>query len=120
LAVNINDCDVKRGKLEEVHKNKYILYHNGSNIKMGSIDPLNIHIDNFFLYETNPPKYYTIEKQTMTQQQEENEKQFCMTFKEIPVQIVAQLRPEYAHRLMALTGAWHGRIGLDFISIPKK
>ena len=119
LAVNINNCDVKKSKLEEVHKNKYILYSNGSNIKMGSIDPLNIHIDNFFLYEEDPPKYYAIEKQVTTQQQEENEKQFCMKFKEIPVQIVAQLRPEYAHRLMALTGAWHGRIGLDFISIPK-
>ena len=43
-----------------------------------------------------------------------------MSFKEIQVHIVAQLKSEYAHRLMALTGAWHGRIGLDFISSPKE
>ena len=107
LAVKITVSKAKQEKLEEVHTNKYILFNNQNCIKMGSVDPLNIHIENFFLYETEPPKYYAIEKN-------------CMSFKEIQVHIVAQLKSEYAHRLMALTGAWHGRIGLDFISSPKE
>ena len=119
LGVKINVCDAIANKLKEVHKNKYILFSNEHDTKMGSVDPLNIHIDNFFLCETDPPEYYAI-KEESTSQQEEDEKHFCMTFKKIPIHIVAQLRSEYAHRLMALTGAWHGRIGLDFISIPKE
>lgn len=119
LAVNINVCDIKKEKLEEVHKNKYILFNNKDVIKMGSIDPLNIHIENFFLHKTDHLKYYYLKDEENTQM-EDGEKQFCMTFNEVQIHIVAQLRPEYAHRLMALTGAWHGRIGLDFISIPNK
>lgn len=119
LAVNIDISDINKDKLKNVHKNKYILFNNKDVIKMGNFDPLNIHIENFLLHKTDHPKYYHFKDEKDTQIND-IEKQFFMIFSEVQVNIVAQLRPEYAHRFMALTGAWHGRIGLDFISIPDK
>ena len=78
-------------------------------MKTASVDPLKITLQDFFLWEGSPPRYYILLPPSSSNQPE------C---REIEIKIVAQLRPEYAHRLMARVGAWHSRIGLDFIEKP--
>jgi len=37
-------------------------------------------------------------------------------FSTIQAEVIGQLRPEYAHRLLAHKGAWNSRVGVDFVS----
>lgn len=99
-------CKITSSKLKELTKNKYILFSVDDSVKMASVDPLKITPQDFFLWEGPSPRYYKLLSPPLVNQPE------C---KEITINIVAQLRPEYAHRLMARVGAWHSRIGLDFI-----
>ncbi len=102
-------CGKVSKKLKELNSNKYILFTDGGSVKMAAVDPLKITLHDFFLREGDSPKYYKVLPPRSEEQPE------CRV---VNINIVAQLRPEYAHRLMARVGAWHSRIGLDFIKKP--
>ncbi len=121
IVKNISSVELKienasKTNLKKLTKNQYILFFDEGVIKMGKVEPLEVHPRRFFLYETTPPKYYAVEE--MISQSDEGMEEARLVCNEKTIRIVAQLRPEYAHRLMARAGAWHSRIGLDFISIP--
>ena len=121
------ECDLARGKwkklccvkltlcgnapeqLIDLNSNKYILFTAGRSVKIAPVDPLKVNLCDFFLQEDSS-LYYRV----LPPQSEEEEPKF----EGVKITIVAQLRPEYAHRLMARAGAWHSRIGLDFIKKP--
>lgn len=105
-CVELTTCGNISKKLKELNSNKYILFTDGGSVKMASVDPLGIMPHDFFLREAASPEYYELPSPPS------GEKPEC---REVNIKIVAQLRPEYAHRLMARAGAWHSRIGLDFI-----
>ena len=106
-CVELESCgNITRSKLNKLTSNKYILFTDGGSVKMASVDPLGVTPHDFFLREAASPEYYELPSPPS------GEKPEC---REVNIKIVAQLRPEYAHRLMARAGAWHSRIGLDFI-----
>lgn len=105
-CVELTTCGKVSKKLKELNSNKYILFTDDGSVKMAAVDPLKITLHDFFLREGGSPKYYKVLPPRSEEQPE------C---REVNIKIVAQLRPEYAHRLMARAGAWHSRIGLDFI-----
>ena len=105
-CVELTTCDKLSKRLKELTSNKYILFTDGGSVKMAAVDPLKITLHDFFLREGASPKYYELPSPPS------GEKPEC---RGVNINIVAQLRPEYAHRLMARAGAWHSRIGLDFI-----
>ena len=108
-CVELTTCGKVSKKLKELTSNKYILFTDGGSVKMAAVDPLKITLHDFFLREGDSPKYYKVLPPRSEEQPE------CRV---VNINIVAQLRPEYAHRLMARVGAWHSRIGLDFIKKP--
>lgn len=108
-CVELTTCGKVSKKLKELNSNKYILFTDGGSVKMAAVDPLKITLHDFFLREGDSPKYYKVLPPRSEEQPE------CRV---VNINIVAQLRPEYAHRLMARVGAWHSRIGLDFIKKP--
>lgn len=116
-SVELKIEDISKSNLKNLTKNKYILFSDSGVIKMGKVEPLEVHPKRFFLYETTPPKYYAVEE--MFSQGDESITDARLVCNEKTIRFVAQLRPEYAHRLMARAGAWHSRIGLDFINISK-
>lgn len=110
-CVRLTLCDKVPRKLKELNSNKYILFTAGGSVKVASVDPLKVNLHDFFLREGATPEYYRV----LPPRQGESPK--CEGVK---ITIVGQLRPEYAHRLMARVGAWHSRIGLDFIEKPSE
>lgn len=115
-AIQIETCEIKESKLKDLNSNKYILFNNNNNeFKLGSIDPLKMHTKDFFMLEKEGClKYYEIEEK------DKSNNNFDLTCNEKNIKVIAQLRPEYSHRLMARAGAWKSRIGLDFINLPKQ
>lgn len=108
-CVKLTICSNGSRQLRDLNSNKYILFSVDGSVKTASVDPLKITLQDFFLWEGSPSRYYKLLPPSSSNQPE------C---REIEIKIVAQLRPEYAHRLMARVGAWHSRIGLDFIEKP--
>lgn len=108
-CVKLTICSNGSRQLRDLNSNKYILFSVDNSVKTASVDPLKITLQDFFLREGPSPRYYKLLPPSSSGQPE------C---REIEIKIVAQLRPEYAHRLMARVGAWHSRIGLDFIEKP--
>lgn len=108
-CVKLTLCDKAPEELTDLNSNKYILFTAGGSVKMAAVDPLKVNLHDFFLREGATPEYYRV----LPPRQGESPK--CEGVK---ITIVGQLRPEYAHRLMARAGAWHSRIGLDFIEKP--
>ena len=113
-CVRLTLCDKVPRKLRELNSNKYILFTAGGSVKVASVDPLKVNLCDFFVSEGTSPdsnEYYELPSPSS------GERPRC---REVKISIVAQLRPEYAHRLMARVGAWHSRIGLDFIEKPSE
>ena len=108
-CVKLTLCGNAPEQLTDLNSNKYILFTAGRSVKMAAVDPLKVNLYDFFLREGVTPEYYRV----LPPRQGESPK--CEGVK---ITIVGQLRPEYAHRLMARAGAWHSRIGLDFIEKP--
>lgn len=111
-CVRLTLCDKVPKKLKELNSNKYILFTAGGSVKVASVDPLKVNLCDFFVSEGTSPdsnEYYELPSPSS------GERPRC---REVKINFVAQLRPEYAHRLMARVGAWHSRIGLDFIEKP--
>lgn len=106
-CVSLTPCGEK--KLKDLNSNRYILFSADGSVKVALVDPLSIQLHDFFLQE-DASLYYRM----LPPQSGEDEPKF----EGVKITIVAQLRPEYAHRLMARVGAWHSRIGLDFIKKP--
>lgn len=106
-CVELTTC---KSKPRDLNSNKYILFADDDGVKTASVDPLRVRTHDFFLVETPSPGYY---KLTLSES-----KHLPPTYEATEIKILAQLRPEYAHRLMARVGAWHSRIGLDFIEKP--
>ena len=114
-AIQIETCEIKESKLKDLNSNKYILFNNNNEFKLGSIDPLKMHTKDFFMLDKEGClKYYEIEEEDKSN---DNSGLIC---NEKNITVIAQLRPEYSHRLMARAGAWKSRIGLDFINLPKQ
>lgn len=108
-CVKLTLCDISPEHLTDLNSNKYILFTAGGSVKMASVDPLKVNLRDFFLQEGDSPNYYRVLPPRSGKEPK---------FEGVNIKIVAQLRPEYAHRLMARAGAWHSRIGLDFIEKP--
>lgn len=107
-CVKLTLCGNAPEQLTDLNSNKYILFTAGRSVKIASVDPLKVNLCDFFLQEDSSLYYRVLPPRPGEEPKLEG----------VKITIVAQLRPEYAHRLMARAGAWHSRIGLDFIEKP--
>lgn len=107
-CVRLTICGGGAKQLKDLNSNKYILFSVDGSVKVALVDPLSIKLYDFFLQEESSLYYRVLSPRSGEEPK----------FEEVKITIVAQLRPEYAHRLMARVGAWHSRIGLDFIEKP--
>lgn len=108
-------CDT----LVDLNSNKYIFFKDKDILHCKQIDPSKVELCDFFCTSTKLENCKISLKSVKYDTDAVEITLPAVIFDDVKATVVACLRPEYAHRYMALAGAWRSRIGLDFIPMPK-